>query len=75
MTPEGETIPYFHSDLDVSFDDIGNNLFLIWPAIIVHVIDENSPFYKMSSEDLLKEKFEIVAILEGTVESTGQSGN
>ncbi len=35
------------------------------------VLDENSPFWKMSAEDFLTERFEIVVFLEGTVESTG----
>jgi hypothetical protein len=29
---------------------------------------------KMSSDEMTREKFEIIVILEGTVESTGQSG-
>ncbi|XP_027198442.2 uncharacterized protein LOC113792718 [Dermatophagoides pteronyssinus] len=73
MTNEGEIIPYFHQKLSVKFDEIDDEVFLIWPAIIVHVIDENSPFYKMNVDDMTREKFEIIAILEGTVESTGQS--
>ncbi len=28
----------------------------------------------MSSDEMTREKFEIIVILEGTVESTGQSG-
>lgn len=52
MTPEGENVPYYHSVLPVSFDDTGDDLFLIWPAIIVHVIDESSPFYKVTKISL-----------------------
>ncbi|KAJ8939654.1 hypothetical protein NQ318_012087 [Aromia moschata] len=36
-------------------------------------IDEESPFYYISAGDLLLERFEIVTILEGTIESTGQT--
>lgn len=46
---------------------------LIWPVTIVHVIDENSPFYRLNSDQLSSFKFEIITVLEGTVESTGQS--
>ncbi|OTF76259.1 hypothetical protein BLA29_002421, partial [Euroglyphus maynei] len=46
MTAEGENIPYFNQKLKVKFDEIDDEVFLIWPAIIVHVIDEESPFYR-----------------------------
>ena len=38
---------------------------------VVDILDEKSPFWKMSAEDFLTERFEIVVFLEGTVESTG----
>lgn len=55
------------------FDDGGDDVLLIWPATIVHVIDENSPFFMKCAEDMLRERYEVVVILEGTIESTGQS--
>lgn len=73
VTKEGEVIPYYQSELDIKFDSSSEHFFFIWPATLVHVIDENSPFYNMSLETMSKEKFEIVVILEGTVESTGQT--
>jgi potassium inwardly-rectifying channel subfamily J len=73
VTQEGEVVPYYHTKLDVKFDNSDDNIFLIWPATIVHEIDEASPFYNMSADEMAREKFEIVVILEGTVESTGQS--
>lgn len=73
LTLEGEVIPYYHTHLDVRFDDGGDSVFLIWPATIVHVIDSSSPFYNMNAEDVLRENYELVVILEGTIESTGQS--
>lgn len=41
--------------------------------IVVHKITPDSPFYKMSAADLIQDRFEIVVILEGVVESTGQT--
>ena len=42
--------------------------------VVCHKINENSPLYNMSASDLIQqERFEIVVILEGTVESTGQT--
>ncbi|XP_064477905.1 ATP-sensitive inward rectifier potassium channel 12-like [Ornithodoros turicata] len=73
VTAEGEVIPYYHTQLDVRFDAGTDSILFIWPATIVHEINETSPFYHMSAEDVLREKFEIVVILEGTIESTGQS--
>lgn len=72
-TAEGEVIPYYHTPLDVRFDDGGDDVFLIWPATIVHEINEMSPFYFKSAEDMLRERYEVVVILEGTIESTGSS--
>lgn len=72
-TAEGETIPFFQTELPIQFDGSCDSLFLIWPVTFVHVIDESSPFYNFSSDTIMREKFEVIVILEGTVESTGQS--
>lgn len=73
ITEEGETIPFYHHQLKVKIDDSQNSLLLIWPLTIVHLIDESSPFYELNSEQLANFKFEIITVLEGTVESTGQA--
>lgn len=73
ITQEGETIPFYHHQLDVTIDDSRNSLLLIWPVTIVHVIDSSSPFYRVNADELANFKFEIITVLEGTVESTGQS--
>ncbi|XP_050308372.1 G protein-activated inward rectifier potassium channel 3-like isoform X2 [Anthonomus grandis grandis] len=72
-TKEGEILSNFQTELPVNADGCDGNLFFIWPMTIVHRIDEESPFYHLSASDLLQEKFEIVVILEGTIESTGQT--
>ena len=75
-TAEGQDIPFYQQDLKCGIDwsDKGsgnNSLFLILPLTIVHVIDENSPFYEMGPDDFnASADFEVVAILSGTVEST-----
>lgn len=73
QTKEGEANPVHITELNIGTDDANNDLFFIWPMIVMHRIDENSPFYNMSASDMLQERFEIVVILEGTVESTGQT--
>lgn len=72
ITREGEIIPFCHTQLNVTIDN-SNNLLLIWPVTIVHIIDESSPFYELSALELSNFKFELITVLEGTVESTGQS--
>jgi len=45
-------------------------IFFVWPLEIVHVIDEDSPFYDVTATELPKHKFELVAVLEGTNETS-----
>uniref|UniRef100_T1JKB6 Uncharacterized protein n=1 Tax=Strigamia maritima TaxID=126957 RepID=T1JKB6_STRMM len=73
ITKEGEVLPYNHYDVNVGLDTGEDRLFFIWPTTIVHEIDAHSPFYNMSAHDLLREKFELVVILEGCIESTGMT--
>jgi len=46
---------------------------LIWPLTVLHVIDEDSPFYDMSASEMANDKFELVVGLEGTIESTSMT--
>ena len=74
----GKTYPYHQQDLDVKYDwnsdsDKQDQLFLLIPLTIVHVLDENSPFYDLTPDQLLTSKFELVAVLDGIVESTGMN--
>lgn len=73
QTKEGDVMKYFQTELPLTADNCEGGLFLIWPMTLVHKIDENSPLYYFSSNDLWNGKFEIVVILEGTIESTGQA--
>ena len=50
-----------------------DEIFFIWPTTLVHKIDEESPFYSWSARDFLKKKFEMVVILEGVIEQTGNT--
>lgn len=72
-TKEGEVLSQYQTELDVGADGCANDLFFIWPMIVCHKINEDSPFYNMSAADIIQDRFEIVVILEGTVESTGQT--
>lgn len=72
-TAEGEYIPLDQTDINVGFDRGVDRIFLVSPITIVHVIDEDSPFYQMSKHDLDNSDFEIVVILEGMVEATAMT--
>ncbi len=50
-----------------------NRLFLMWPAVVAHRIDERSPLYAMGPQDVLRSQFEIIVTLEGTVEETSNT--
>ncbi|NXE78890.1 KCNJ5 protein, partial [Cochlearius cochlearius] len=71
QTAEGEFIPLEQSELNLGYDTGEDRLFLVEPQIICHVINRRSPFWDMSAESLCREQFEIIIILEGIVEATG----
>lgn len=74
QTKEGELLAQHQTELEIGADGgAASDLFFIWPMVVAHRITAESPLYGMSATDLLQERFEIVVILEGTVESTGQS--
>jgi len=75
VTEEGEIMPYFQTELSVGTDSEGeeDEIFFIWPTTLVHKINSESPFYNMSAKDFLKKRYEIVVILEGVIEQTGNS--
>ncbi|CAF3582751.1 unnamed protein product [Rotaria socialis] len=73
VTLEGEILPLHTHDMNVGFDKGVDRLFLIWPLVIEHIIDAQSPLYTMSRDDLVQQRFELVVILEGIIESTGMT--
>ncbi|CAB3224283.1 unnamed protein product [Arctia plantaginis] len=73
ITREGEVLPFYQQELKVGADGEEDRLMFIWPMTIVHKINEKSPLYNLSASDMLKERFEIVVMLEGVIESTGMT--
>lgn len=65
ITKEGELLPFYQTELKVGGDGEEDKIFFIWPTTIVHKIDRHSPLYRVSANDMLRERFEIVVILEG----------
>lgn len=70
-TRSGEFLNNEQVKLDLEVDEY-KDIVLMFPLSIVHRIDEHSPLYFMSADVLLRTKLEILVVLEGTIESTGQ---
>ena len=73
VTEEGEIfheMKMIKAEPDVSKESC---IFFVWPLDIVHVIDEESPFYAMTAADLAKEVFELLVVLEGTNETSNMN--
>ncbi|XP_063798033.1 ATP-sensitive inward rectifier potassium channel 1 [Pseudophryne corroboree] len=70
VTPEGETIILDQVNIEFLVDEGNENLFIVSPLTIYHIINKNSPFFEMSAETMLQHDFELVVFLDGTVEAT-----
>ena len=57
----------------MGFGTGADQLFLVSPLTICHQITSRSPFFELSQRSLRSEQFEIVVILEGIVETTGNN--
>lgn len=72
MTREGETLPLYQQTIKVHNEKSDDNeVFLAWPSTVVHKINSESPLYDVSADSLFSESFELIVILEGTIESSG----
>ena len=73
VSDEGVHYPLFQHHMDFNAHGMDDRVFLIWPLVLNHKITEDSPLYGMKPEEILHaNNFEIVVILEGTIESTGE---
>uniref|UniRef100_UPI00358EDDA6 G protein-activated inward rectifier potassium channel 1 n=1 Tax=Myxine glutinosa TaxID=7769 RepID=UPI00358EDDA6 len=73
QTREGEFLPLDQLELDVGFRTGADQLFLVSPLTICHIINDKSPLYELSQRALQTEQFEVVVIMEGIVETTGMT--
>ena len=79
VTEEGEEIPHHLCAIEFGTDLDGTQDFfqLFWPIVLAHKIDEISPLWAVSPEDLsdlhTAQKFEIILTLEGTTPETGNN--
>ncbi|KAI6192157.1 Inward rectifier potassium channel 2 [Aphelenchoides bicaudatus] len=58
-------------DMNVGYDSGWDRVLLLWPIVIRHIIDEDSPLYHMTPEDTANNNFELIMTVEGIVEATG----
>ncbi|XP_064617621.1 ATP-sensitive inward rectifier potassium channel 10-like [Liolophura sinensis] len=72
-TDEGDEIPFHQQFLDFRSESDGDNINLLWPAVLYHTIDENSPLKNVSSRAVLARYSELVVVLEGVVDSTSRT--
>ena len=73
VSDEGVHYPLFQHHMDFKAHGMDDRVFLIWPLVLNHRITEDSPLYNMKPEEILHaNNFEIVVVLEGTIESTGE---
>lgn len=72
QTAEGEFLPLEQTEIDLGYETGSDRLFLVEPQVIQHTIDSNSPLWELGPEQLKRQQFEIIVILEGIVEATGE---
>nr|QPF20441.1 inward rectifier potassium channel 3B [Chilo suppressalis] len=65
-TKEGEMIRYYARSIALQ-----QQQFLLWPVTLVHIIDENSPFYTFTPEHISSQSYEITLTLKGASASMG----
>lgn len=72
-TSEGELIPLCQHPLDlVTESSITDSfVFCVWPVTVAHRITASSPLWTLSAEAILSDRFEVIVILEGTVQTSG----
>ena len=75
ITDEGQEIPFHPRSLEIHVESAEHDQYfaLSWPIRVVHKIDETSPFWTLTYEQILAEEFEILIFLEGTMESSSQT--
>ncbi|XP_030058081.1 ATP-sensitive inward rectifier potassium channel 15 [Microcaecilia unicolor] len=69
-TKEGEKILLNQANVNFNVDSSSESPFLILPLTFYHVLDENSPLRDLTPQNTKEKNFELVVLLNATVEST-----
>ena len=72
ISPEGIVYPLYQQQLHFEAHEMDDRVFMIWPMILKHRINESSPLWNMDFDEVLAHTFEIIVIMEGTIEATGE---
>ncbi|BFZ18828.1 hypothetical protein BsWGS_21867 [Bradybaena similaris] len=71
---EGVYYPLYQHNCAFTANKMADRMCLLWPVIITHVIDQDSPLYDVGPSDTETEKnFEVILYLSGSVESIGET--
>lgn len=68
----GKPAPAVQQLVKFSVEGGCNGLYLAWPQQIIHTIDESSPFWDVSKQDLQDEDFELILAFFGEVATVGR---
>ncbi|XP_061485450.1 ATP-sensitive inward rectifier potassium channel 15 [Rhineura floridana] len=69
-TKEGERILLNQASVKFHVDSASESPFLILPLTFYHILDESSPLSDLTPQNLKEKEFELVVLLNATVEST-----
>ncbi|KAI1241455.1 hypothetical protein IHE44_0004928 [Lamprotornis superbus] len=69
-TKEGERILLNQASVKFNVDSSSESPFLILPLTFYHILDESSPLRDLTPQNLKEKDFELVVLLNATVEST-----
>ncbi|XP_044140311.1 ATP-sensitive inward rectifier potassium channel 15 [Bufo gargarizans] len=69
-TKEGEKILLKQANMSFNVDSSSESPFLILPLTFYHVLDESSPLKDLTLDNIKTKDFELVVLLNATVEST-----
>jgi len=59
--------------MNVGYDSGTDRVLLLWPVVVRHVIDEDSPLYGVTPASMQESEFELIMTIEGIVEATGMT--
>ncbi|XP_078512974.1 ATP-sensitive inward rectifier potassium channel 15 [Lissotriton helveticus] len=69
-TKEGEKILLNQANVSFKVDSSSESPFLVLPLTFYHVLDDTSPLRDLTAENIKSKDFELVVVLNATVEST-----
>ncbi|XP_061197620.1 G protein-activated inward rectifier potassium channel 4-like isoform X2 [Saccostrea echinata] len=72
VSKEGVVYPLYQQQMEFEAHEMHDRVFMMWPLILRHKINEHSPLYELTFDQMLSNTFEIIIILEGTIEATGE---